>query len=353
MTRSTDLLADPLLTANIYCERRLDHFLCKAMAPFWRRIQDLETRVTPYLWFVRYGRCGEHVKLRLHGMEDQRLSLAALLTEAVESYFAGFDPPEPAARKDWSSLPPIDEQDEAEQPYPDRTLLWTNYRRSHVSLGGKPFLDHDPVVAQMTSSLSEGAGVVLSSLALNATGHMPHSLRQSILLKLLLPALQTLCPDLEPRMEYLAYHRDWLVRFSLAKRQADPSRAAEVLKYFSDQVATTAANALEPLTARVAAQWLSGAASDQPELKGWRFWLSSLRDHVEPLAAQPGYRLDPFATNPAFALYFKVLHGMANQVGLSMMDEAFTHHLLLHAAATAAQFPESATAGSGVTGVSQ
>ena len=345
MTHSTAVLPDPVLTANIYCERRQDHFLSEAIVRFWREARTLEAERHSYLWFVRYGRCGEHVKVRLHAPEERRESLGALLTKTVETYFAKHEPPEPAPRKDWSSLPPIDEQDQAEQDYPDRTLLWTRYQRSHVSLGGKPFLDDDRYAALMTRCMGEGCEVVLSSLALDAAGRIPHTLRQSILLNLLLSALPTLCPASDERQEYLTYHRDWLVRFSLAQRKADPFKMAEILKYFAEQVAATSVSALEPLRAHGAAQWHSGAEADQPKLQGWRSNLSSLRAYVEPLAAQPRYRLDPFATNPAFAPYFKVLHGMAKQVGRSMMNEACTHHLLLQAVTPVVRFPEPAAAG--------
>ena len=353
MKPSPPAFADPVLTANVYCERRQDHFLHEALAPFWREARRLEGERDSYLWLVRYGRCGEHVKVRLHAPEDSREALAALLTKAVETYFAEQEPPEPEPRKDWSSLPPIDEQDQAEQDYPDRTLLWTRYQRSHVSLGGKPFLDDDRYAALMTRCMGGGCEIVLSSLALDATGRTPHTLRQSILLNLLLAALPTLCPDLDERREYLGYHRDWLVRFSLAKRQTDSDKAAEIRKYFDDQVTATAASALEPLRARIAEQWRPGAEAGLPEVEAWRSSLSDLRAYVEPLAAQPGYRLDPFAANPAFAPYFKVLHGMANQVGLNMLNEAFTHHLLLQASAPTVRISEPAVAAAGVAGVSE
>ncbi|HTG33390.1 MAG TPA: lantibiotic dehydratase C-terminal domain-containing protein [Thermoanaerobaculia bacterium] len=353
MTHSPTAFPDPVLTASIYCERRQDHFLSKAIAPFWREVRSLEAERDSYLWFVRYGRCGEHVKVRLHAPEERRESLAALLAKAVEAYFAEHAPLRAAPRKDWSSLPPIDEQDQAEQDYPDRSLLWTRYQRSHVSLGGKPFLEDDRYVALMTRCIGEGCEIVLSSLVLDATGQTPHTVRQSTLLKLLPSALQSLCPDMGELKEYLAYHRDWLIRFSLVRRNADPLKTAEILKYFDDQVAATEASALTPLRAVVAAQWRPGAEADQPELWGWRSSLSSLRAYVEPLAAQPGYRLDPFAVNPAFAPYFKVLHGMANQVGLNMLNEAFTHHLLLQAATPVVRVPEPASTESRTAGTAQ
>ena len=156
MTPPPAVFPDPALTANVYCERRQDHFLSTALATFWRQVRCLEGELDSYLWFVRYGRCGEHVKVRLHVPEERRESLAALLTTTVETYFAEHEPPEPAQRKDWSYLPPIDEQDQAEEDYPDRTLLWTRYQRSHVSLGGKPFLDDDRYSALMTRCLGCG-----------------------------------------------------------------------------------------------------------------------------------------------------------------------------------------------------
>jgi hypothetical protein len=64
----------------------------------------------------------------------------------------------------------------------------------------------------------------------------------------------------------------------------------------------------------------------------WRRSLADLFQYASRFQGDPEYRLDPFADDAVFPSLFKVFHGFANQLGLSVLDEAFAHHLLLQAA---------------------
>jgi hypothetical protein len=286
--------------------------------------------IPAYLWFVRYGRCGAHLKLRIHAPASEALVLRNLLAHAAESYFAAHDAPEPATRSARLDLPPIDPQDQEEDLYPDRTFVWTDYRRSHVSLGGAPFYSDDSYAARFTRCLGTGCEAVLAMFEAHPGDEPPHRARQSTLLDLLVTGLPALLHGADERAAYLAYHRDWLIRFTLLKSNTDPERAGEMIRFFDTRVEATAASALTPLQKVVRADWCQNGVALKSGL--WCTALRELLTHIAPLCLNPDYRIDPFAADPIFAPVFKVLHGLANQIGLNMLNEAFTHHLLLRAA---------------------
>jgi hypothetical protein len=64
----------------------------------------------------------------------------------------------------------------------------------------------------------------------------------------------------------------------------------------------------------------------------WRSALSALIQYAEQVGDKSCYSFDPFAPNMSSPLIFKALHGMANQLGLDQLNEAYVYHLLLHAA---------------------
>ncbi len=67
----------------------------------------------------------------------------------------------------------------------------------------------------------------------------------------------------------------------------------------------------------------------RPARRGFGHWpLRLLADYLEGFRGDPAYQLDPFTDEPAFTGVFKGIHGVANQLGLPMAEEAFTHHLL-------------------------
>lgn len=318
------------MTANLYCEALQDAALHGALAPVGARLRTSDPDRAGFLWIVRYPRGGEHLKVRIHAPAEQEACLREMLREAVDSWVATLPPAVPEQpRKDAPGLPAIDPEDEASAPWPDRSLVWTRYRRSHVSLGGGPFLTDDSYVARLTSCLGAGCVVVLDALAPAPSGRVSDGLRQTTLLQLLIGGLAVMGFDAEERATYLAYHRDWLLRFSL-KGGADAARTQEMLARF-DQRAEQMGDALGALGEAAESAW--GATPDREDR--WQQALAELAVYVARFRGDPAYRLDPFTEDPVFPAVFKVFHGTANQLGLGMLPEALTHHLLLRATSRA------------------
>lgn len=272
---------DPSLSAEISCAGGLDPAIFQVVAPFWRDLRDRSA--DSYLWFVREG----SLKLRIHGPVSEVPWQKALLEEKAASC----------------------------------SVAWTPYQRSHMSLGGGPFLKDDHYVALLTRCLGNACELVLS-LQPGEEGLLPHRVRQISLLQGLIVGLSALGFPAGKRAGYLTYHRDWLLRF-LSLDQLRPR--------FEERIARMGP-ALDPI--RTLAE--NGGSID---LKGkdrdWRSSLRALLDYVTPFSTNPAYLLDPFAADPVFSPLFKVFHILANQLGLPMADEAFAHHLLLRATADA------------------
>ena len=316
------------MTASLYCEGLQDAAIHGALAPLGARLREGDPDRAGFLWIVRYPRGGEHIKVRLHAPADQEPRLRELLRETADAWLATLPPADPLRpRKDAPGLPAIDPEDEATTPWPDRRLVWTRYRRSHVSLGGGPFLEDDRYVAHLTSSLGAGCWVVLQALVPDSAGKIADSLRQTTLLQLLIGGLAAVGFGGEERATYLAYHRDWLVRFSLVKGGGDAERTRELLARF-DQRAEQMGASLGALRDAALGTW------DMPDPRDpWQQTLADLAGYVARFRGNPDYRLDPFSEDPVFTPVFKVFHGMANHLGLGVLPEALTYHLLLRAVA--------------------
>ncbi|HYU32696.1 MAG TPA: lantibiotic dehydratase C-terminal domain-containing protein [Thermoanaerobaculia bacterium] len=321
------------MTANIYCAGCLDPVIFQVVAPFWREYCE-KNPDDSYLWLMRYGKGGEHLKVRLHGPEDRVPLQRQLLEERVTSFFAALpERTEPLEKKGWVGASPIDAEDDVEQDHPDRTFLWTTYKRSHISLGGKPFLDDDRFVTLFTRCMASGCELLLS-LEPGEDGFLSHRTRQNALIKALIAGLAASGFSAEERADYLAYHRDWLLRFILPKdRRAEVYPVEQLQQSFEQRVARMG-DALRPIGAAAEAEWSGNTAGKPQGLDArWRHSLADLLEYVRLFSNDPDYRLDPFATDQAFSPVFKVFHGFGNQMGLTMADEAFAHHILLRTTA--------------------
>jgi hypothetical protein len=321
---------DPVLSASLYCERHLDAALLGVVRPFrdglaaggldgWR------------MWTVRYSRGGEHLKLRLHGPEAEAAEVRRRLEAAVEAFLAGLEPAEnDAPRVSRPGAPAIDEEDEAEVLRPDRTLLWTRYRRSHVSLGSRALMADDRYAALMTSALARATDLVLEAIRPGAAPEALVPQRQKALLKALLGGIGTVGLPVDRARAFLGYHRDWLVRFF----SENAAREDEVRARFDEQLERSGP-LLGQLRGIVAARWETPPAADlsgdTPE-ECWGVALRALTEHMEARRGEPEVNMDPFTDEPAFPQLFKAFHGLANQLGMTPTQEAFTHHLLLAAA---------------------
>lgn len=327
-----EIFPDPVLCASVYRSGRLCEVVARLVAPFWREYRGRSSACGSYLWFMRYARCGEHLKIRIHAPESEAPLLRELLDAAQAEYFSRPVPPTPASRrKSTPAAPPVDAEDWATADYPDGTILWTQYGRSHLSLGYRPFLDDDRYAALLTRCLGACAEIVLDRLESGPDGECPYSIQREIWRDVLLAGLLAAPFSGRDRTLYLLYHRDCLLRF-LRKRgrwSEGADAAARLISKFDQR------KGLSELREELARATAEVRGPDRParpggaKLDGWRDALRALSGHVSPLLGDPSYHVDPFADHPAFPVFFKIFHGMANQVGLDAANEAFLYHTLV------------------------
>jgi Lantibiotic biosynthesis dehydratase C-term len=329
MTART-LPADPLVTASIYADRALDGVVHGAVGPALRRLRAEHPGAAWGAWWVRYSKHGDHLKVRLHGPAPLRDEARAVLEEEARRMLDALPPrDETRPRISNAGLPSIDAQDDAAGDHPDRSLLWTDYARSHVSFGPRELLGEDGYVARICTCLAAGAEVVLAATALDETGAIPGAQRQRALLRAVLAGIAAAPFTPDERAEYLRYHRGWLVRFSVP----DESREADVLAGFDRQAERMRAGA-DQVARAAAARWAAEAAPAEGDTPDARFGaaVGELCAYAAPFRHDPARQRDPFAEDASFPLLFKALHGIANQAGLNLLNEAYLYHLLPGAA---------------------
>lgn len=323
---------DPVVSANLYSSGNLDDAIRRVVLPFTQRLDD--SGIAARTWMVRYQRRGEHLKVRVHSAVENRASIREHLRAVAEPFLIASaaarsaDPEGPGVERVVGNAPPIDIEDEATEIHPDDALLFTTYRRSHVSLGGPPFLDRDGYASRMCACLSSACSLVLDALSVDLEGEVPFQRRHTALLKALIAGLEASDLDAGGRRDYLTYHRDWLIRFNVDSPDAED----ETVRVFDQRLDAMSA-ALAQVGAIAVKQWSgaeepTGGASGSP----WQHDLGRLVAYASARRGDPDYRVDPFANDTIYPPVFKIFHGLANQLGLRMLDEAFGHHFLLHAA---------------------
>lgn len=307
---------DPSITANIYASGMLDDVVLEAIFPFWVELERSQPSRRNFLWLMRYARRGEHLKIRVHCAPAAVECLKVELSRALDAWIerqAGVEAVD--VRCINPNAPAIDVEDDQAEPHPDRSFLWTQYRRTHVSLPGSPWLNDDTFAGLAYRCLSESTNVVMRAFAERRT--LGDGDKQSLLAKSLIGALDAaglLSPALAG--EYFRFHRDWLLRFFVR----DSSKETEIRARFSEQADRSAARAsLLTLAERV---WRHG--SPDP----WPSTLQHMVCYVGQFEGNPEYQIDPFTSNIAFPPLFKMFHGMANQLGVLPFQEAYVHHLL-------------------------
>ncbi|HEX2165098.1 MAG TPA: lantibiotic dehydratase C-terminal domain-containing protein [Thermoanaerobaculia bacterium] len=310
-------LADPRLTSSIYCAGHLDELLHRGVAPLWRASRA--AGVGGYLWLMRYARCGEHLKVRFHGSPREAEDLRRALADAVEEVFARLPPPTAAERELNEHLFAVDPEDLATEPYPDRTLLWTRYRRWPGTMGREPLSDDLGLAALFTRCLGAGCEHVLDELVPDETGRFRQSLRTRIVLDLLLCGLSTLGFPPREAARYLDYHRDWLILGGGG--ELDPTH-----RLFAAKLEREVAD-LAPFAG---AYRRSAEEGPQAVLAPWSAALGDLARYTCELAGVdvPWQPDDPYERDQVLAPLFKSLHGLANLVRVGLYNEAYLCHLL-------------------------
>jgi hypothetical protein len=332
------LFPDPVFSANIYCAGRLDGVIHRVLAPFWAAAKGADQGA--YLWLMRYAKNGEHLKLRLHG-EAGAEALMEPLGALLERYFGELPREEPeAVRKSTPSATPIDAEDQEPKDQPDRSFLPTGYKRSAIPFGYSPWVDDSVYVGLMTRAFAAGTESIFEKLKTGEDGRAPHSLVQGLLIQAVLDGLAAFGLAAGQRGDYLAYHRDWLLRAALKNTAASavgPEKVAELIARFDRQVAALGDAALARIGEAARRRFAEPeAASFNP----WQLALAELRAYVEQAAGEPRRHIDPFAEDRRFPPFFKAFHVFANQLGLNPLNEAFAHHLLLRAAVDGLDAPQ-------------
>jgi hypothetical protein len=324
---------DPALSVSCYADGILDAAVREGVSPLLQALQARND--APWsLWFIRYSRGGEHLKLRLHGPTDEVSSICALVSETVGVWLRTVPVAAASgARRSRPDAPAIDPEDETECEYPDRTLIWTRYRRSTVSLGPAPLLEDDDYTSHLVASLAAGAEIAVC--ALEGPEPVTSGARQRPLLRALAEGLGALPLSADRRSEYLAYHRDWLLRF-LAGGADEVEAGRGALEAESDRMGA----AVVQLSGALQSAWTAGAPP--PPAASFAASLVALHGTLERFRGDAAYDVDPFARGPLFPALFKAFHGLANQLGIAAREEAFVHHLCLRAALHGAPTPAEA-----------
>lgn len=324
------LWADPMASANVYCEGCLDPLIHGALVPFWQRFRQEQGAEACRLWFMRYGRCGEHLKIRIHGPEALRHLAEQQLSRAVSEFFADLPASSREATRRSGSEPPIDVEDEATEPYPDRTLVWTRYRRSPITLGGEIHYRKDRYTELFTTCLAAACEEVLEHLEpRGANGEVIPQQRQNAFVRMIAEGLGAISLSRESRSTYLEYHRDTSLRVLAALNADNRAGVASILEQIGGRVARMATT-VETLERVLDDAWTTRKPADEPTSTAavWPDALDSFYRYVVPFYDDPAYHLDEMAPNPSLSPLVKIFQAIANQLGLTLLDEAFMLHLL-------------------------
>jgi hypothetical protein len=324
---------DPIVTASIYADGLLDEVMARVVLPLSQRLNCGDLRGRTLMWVVRYSRNGEHLKMRIHAEDGHRKQLREMLAEAAAAYLSSLrDLPEVTARVSRMDAPAIDPEDESYADHPDRVLLWTTYRRTHITLAGAPWIGDSIYAAHAYRCLSEACALVLQ--VIKPGEKSPTPVKQRALIGALLSGIEAavFAGISQPPENYLQYHRDWLLRFFVDETEKE-RKAREQLEILAQRRPET----LRQLQSMIAQRW-SGTRRQLED--SWARSIAEFVSYTRQYSGLPQYRIDPFTLNVTFPPLFKVFHSLANQLGLLPLEEAYVYHLLLSAATRPEQTAE-------------
>jgi lantibiotic biosynthesis dehydratase-like protein len=318
------------LSVNLYCDRHFHGLLRQVAAPLGQELPTLAPGTV--LWFWRYSRCGQHLKLRLHTADETGWpALQNRIRELAEQFFATL--PEAGAetppRISTSRLPPIDKEDERDDDYPDRSILWTRFQPSPRTVGHEKYLTDHRLLNLFYRCLGANSERVLAEVL--AAGDEPAlKAKQSQLLRTVVPAFLALDLSPQEQISYLGFHRDWLLRYLLA--QSPPQTTADETVARLDRKLEGMEATVSALSAIIADQGSPQAEpEEEDELAALRAAMRNFFDHAQSFRGRPEYDLDPYTSDFAFLPLFKVLHSFGNQIGVPILNEFYTYQLLLRA----------------------
>ena len=312
--------SEPIFAATVYNNGQHDRLLDEVIRPRWEIFsQDDAGR---FLWTMRFGARGEHIKLRIHGPDRVLEEVEVHLVPALDKFVASLtdEMAEESATAPPGSFPAIDLED-AE---PGVGVGWrkTTFRPSPFVLGGTPLVE-DPAFGSLFAR-TQGAMAEAVLKHLVPKRHDPNfpSIRQTFGVRLVLAALIALPLDPAEQVAYLRYHRDWFARYIAVRKHLPESRIPEILEPL-DRKVERAAQAKESLARSLE------EASLQPPFLAWTNRLRAVYDRTLSFRGDPRFDLDPYTDNVSFLPLFKTLQGSANQAGLAIGSELWAYHLLL------------------------
>jgi Lantibiotic biosynthesis dehydratase C-term len=325
------LFPDPFLTANLYCNRRLDLLAREVLGGFSSDLARMGSPDEHFFWFMRYGKCGEHMKVRVHGPDSIAAEARQSLEAHANRFFATPDAePDPTTWLSKSAIPAIDIDDEQDEDYENKSLLWSRYRRSPIVFGAEAYLEDAIHLDRFCRCQAAVTSMTLGALFPRLGDPSYHKHRQAVFIELLLAAVSTLALSRAETASYLGYHRDWLIRSLVYNATPAGSITFEDIQQDLQSRANAMSDALRPLTGHIASA-LDSAREPKEYCRSFHQAFSSFYEHVSGYRGQPRFNQDPFTQDYAYLPVFKVLHFAANQFGFRLSNEAFIYNLLLHA----------------------
>src|SRR4051794_34311879 len=318
---------DPILTANVYCEGSLDQLIWGTLAPLWARHQAVGEHRGSFLWFARYRRGGEHLKIRFHGSPAAREAFQPVLAADIQSFLDHL--PGEAATDDRDCQPgqfPVDPEDQCTTAYPDRSLLWTSYQRQPGIMGRQPMSDdllHTPL---FTRCLGYGSDIILKSCRPDSQGGLVSDARRlSLALKLFVAAWSSLDLPSAKKVEVFRYHRDWL----LTSFNLDVTQICAAL----DRRLQSRPETLAGLRALLdtGGEPEPESAADDDSFGLWQSCFAELFHYTVQRANDPDFLQDSFLKDQVLATVFKLLHAHTNQLATGLLNESYLCQLLIRA----------------------
>ena len=190
-------------------------------------------------------------------------------------------------------------------------------------LGEWPLGGEEVIVARYRACLELSTDVYLAAVSANGCTELPYAERESAVLELLLAGLPAMLPKESQWQDYLAFHRDWLVRYPVLQNGYGTSKASQILDLLDAQMEKVGQRDFRTLAGATPC-FVAG-----PLRAAWSRSLSELATALAGRESDPRYQLDPFAHGPLFPTHFRLLHAVARQFGIALLDEAFLHHLVL------------------------
>lgn len=317
--------AQPIVSASVYSGGQTDLLLDGVVREFWEKCPARASG--GLLWTMRYAAAGQHLKLRIHGPKSQTELVARQLSEALDRFLSSVPKAQGSSKPD-AYYPPIDPEDEQEEEQEAPSWRWTTFRPSPFVLGAVKLAEDKRLVGLFTRVQGAAAEVVLDVVR-QRTDPNYAALRQSRFISLVLEGLKALGMPPPQCQTYFEYHRDWLVRFLVARAKA-PAVTAETTLAPLDTKLESQDGVLLALAQRI--QSLKLDTQHQKDLRHWQEALEAYYSYVATFRSVPEYDLDPYAPDNTHLPVFKALQGCCNQFGLRLSNELYVYHLLARAA---------------------